>query len=82
MSDQNPGDEQLSNHIPVGIIIGHYKNPYEPTSQMACHKGFERCSYGPNSTCHREIWKALRFKKEREARSDQNSRELSDLVLG
>ena len=37
MSDQNPGDEQLPNHIAVGIIIGHFQNPYEPTSQMACH---------------------------------------------
>lgn len=42
---------------------------------MACHKGFERCSYGPNSTCHREIWKALRFKKEREAQRVPMSRE-------
>ena len=42
-SDQNPGysvyigDEILSSYI--GIIIGHYKDPYQPTSIMECQQG-------------------------------------------
>ena len=28
----------------MGILIGHYKNPYQPTRIMECHKGFEHCS--------------------------------------
>ena len=29
----------------IGIIISHYKDPYQPTSIMECQQGFERCSY-------------------------------------
>ena len=29
----------------MGIEVGHYKDPYEPTSIMQCHKGFEHCSF-------------------------------------
>ena len=49
-SEKNPGclgyigDEILPSY--VGIIISHYKDPYEPISRMECHKGFERCSDG------------------------------------
>ena len=32
----------LANYI--GIIISHYKDPYQQTSIIECHKGFERCS--------------------------------------
>ena len=28
----------------IGTIISHYKDPYQTTSIMECHKGFERCS--------------------------------------
>ena len=28
----------------IGIIISHYKDPYQPTSIMECQQGFERCS--------------------------------------
>ena len=27
----------------IGIIMNHYKDPYEPTSIMECHKGFDHC---------------------------------------
>ena len=30
----------------IGILIGHYQDPYEPISIMQCHKGFDHCSYG------------------------------------
>ena len=36
------GDEILPNYI--GIIIGHYKDPYKPTSIMESNKGFFRGS--------------------------------------
>ena len=29
----------------IGIIISHYKDPYQPTSRMECQQGFERCSF-------------------------------------
>ena len=35
-------DEILPSYI--GIIIRHYKDPYQPTSIMECQQGFERCS--------------------------------------
>ena len=35
-------DEILPSYI--GIIISHYKDPYQPTSIMECQQGFERCS--------------------------------------
>ena len=35
------GDEILP--VYIGIIIGHYKDPYQPTSIMECQQGFERC---------------------------------------
>ena len=28
----------------IGIIISHYKDPYEQTFIMECHKGFDLCS--------------------------------------
>ena len=28
----------------MGILVSHYKDPYQPSSTMGCHKGFERCS--------------------------------------
>ena len=30
-------------HSYVGTMKSHYKNPYKPTSTMACHKNFEHC---------------------------------------
>ena len=33
--------------ISIGIIIRHYKDPYQPTSIIdiiECHKGFDHCS--------------------------------------
>ena len=30
----------------MGIIISHYKDPYQPISIMECHNGFERCLDG------------------------------------
>ncbi len=46
-SDQNPGYQlYIEIILPsyIGIIIGHYKDPYQPTSIMECQQGFERCS--------------------------------------
>ena len=51
----------------MGIVVGHYKDPYEPTSIMQCHKGFERCSFvsskwtefffaGSGSFCRKGFW--------------------------
>ena len=28
----------------IGIVISHYKDPYQPISTMECHEGFKRCS--------------------------------------
>ena len=28
----------------IGVIISHYKDPYQLTSIMECQQGFERCS--------------------------------------
>ena len=39
------GDEILPSYM--GIIIGHCKDPYKPTSIMECHNGFEGCSVVP-----------------------------------
>ncbi len=33
----------------LGIIISHYKDPYEPSSMKGWHKGFEGCSDGDGS---------------------------------
>ena len=33
------GDDILPKYM--GIITSHYKDPYQPTSRMECHKGFE-----------------------------------------
>ena len=33
----------------LGIIISHYKDPYEPNSMKGWHKGFEGCSDGDGS---------------------------------
>ncbi len=38
----------------VGITIHHYKDPYQPTSIMECHKGFER--FWSLLTCHKFQW--------------------------
>ena len=37
-------DEKLPSYI--GIILSHYKDPYQPTSIMECQQGFECCSFG------------------------------------
>ncbi len=38
------GDEKLPSYI--GIILSHYKDPYQPTSIVECQQGFERGSFG------------------------------------
>ena len=38
------GDWKKPTYVDLGIIIGQYKDPFEASSIMECHKGFERYS--------------------------------------